>query len=399
MTSDPQPGFSPEPHRFDSLTEEQLRHPVSVKWSTYPEHALPLWVADMDLPISDELKAALQDRLEQPMGYANTESPDIPLRQLLIQKLAQEGVPGLLGQQITLIPSVVQGLYAAVAAFTQPGEEVVALTPTYPPFHHSVQKQGRVWKSAPLVHTDAGWQIDWDALEAAITPQTRLMLLCHPHNPTGRIWTDEERRQLAQVAKRHDLTICSDELHADLCYPGAPEFRSMASEPDAADRTVVLTGPGKAYNLAGIAAGAMISRNPELLERIQAAVGGLVGHLGAYNASAWELALTHAQPWREEVMDYLHGNRELVREWAESEPLVRFTAPEATYLAWLDLHQHPQAARMQTYLIERGVALNDGTTFTIPEEGSTLQGFVRLNFATSRPVLREALSRLSAALQ
>ncbi|MDO4264671.1 MAG: aminotransferase class I/II-fold pyridoxal phosphate-dependent enzyme, partial [Deinococcus sp.] len=371
----------PAPHRFDALTADTVRHPVSLKWNTYPPEALALWIADMDLPVSEDLRRALTERLGMPLGYSDVHSAAVPLKALLIRQLEQQGVSGLSGDHIRLLPAVVPGLYAAVAAFTAPGESVVALTPTYPPFHMAVQTQGRVWRSAPLRDDGQSWQIDWEALEAAITPHTRLLLLCHPHNPSGRVWTLDELTRLAAVAERHDLTVCSDELHADLRYPGAPEFRSFASLPAAEGRTVVLTGPGKSYNIAGIGCGAMISRNPQLLAQVQAAVGGLLGQPHAFNVSAWELALTHAQPWLAEVLDYLAGNREMIREWASGEPLVRFHTPEATYLAWLDLRAHPQAHRMQSYLIEQGVALNDGATFTVPEEAGQYQGFVRLNFA------------------
>ncbi|ADY26070.1 Cystathionine beta-lyase [Deinococcus proteolyticus MRP] len=386
------------PHRFDDLDAGSFRHPVSLKWNTYPPDALALWIADMDLPVSEDLRRALTERLQNPLGYSDVTGAAVPLKALLIRRLAEQGVPDLTGEHIRLMPAVVPGLYAAVAAFTAPGEGVVALTPTYPPFHMAVQTQGRVWRSAPLQDDGERWQIDWDALEAAITPDTRLLLLCHPHNPSGRVWTLDELTRLAELAERRDLTVCSDELHADLRHPGAPEFRSFASLPAAEGRTVVLTGPGKSYNIAGIGCGAMISRNPQLLARVQSAVGGLLGQPHAFNVSAWELALTHAQPWLDEVLDYLTGNRDLIREWAENEPLVRFHAPEATYLAWLDLRAHPKAHRMQQYLVEQGVALNDGATFTVPEEAEQYQGCVRLNFATSRPVLREALTRLSRAL-
>ncbi|GHF98264.1 aminotransferase class I [Deinococcus piscis] len=392
------PVHAPAPHRFDDLTAEAVRHPVSLKWNTYPAGALALWIADMDLPISEELRCALTERLGVPLGYSDVTSAAVPLKALLIRRLQEQGVPDLTGDHIRLMPAVVPGLYASVAAFTAPGESVVALTPTYPPFHMAVQTQGRVWRSAPLRDDGQSWQIDWDALEAAITPDTRLLLLCHPHNPSGRVWTPQELTRLAEVAERHDLTVCSDELHADLRYPGAPAFQSFASLPAAAERTVVLTGPGKSYNIAGIGCGAMISRNPQLLARVQDTVGGLLGQPHPFNVSAWELALTHAQPWLDEVLDYLDGNRQLIREWADGEPLVRCHTPEATYLAWLDLRAHPEAQRMQQYLVQQGVALNDGTTFTAPQEAGQYQGFVRLNFATSRPVLREALERISRAL-
>lgn len=386
------------PHRFDSLTAEALRHPVSLKWNTYPLEALPLWIADMDLPISEELRRALEGRLRQPLGYSDNASERVVLKQLLAARLVAQGAPGLGAEHIRLLPAVVPGLYAAVATFTQPGETVLALTPIYPPFHMAVTLQGRQWRGVPLADTPEGWRIDWEALEAAVTPDTRLLMLCHPHNPVGRVWTADELRRLAEFAERHDLTVCSDELHADLRYSGAPEFRSFAAQPAAAQRTVVLSGPGKTYNIAGLSAGAVISPNPALVARIQAQVGGLLGQIAAFNASAWELALTEASPWLAEVLEYLEGNRDLVSEWAAAEPLVRFHPPEATYLAWLDLRAHPQAGRLQPYLIEQGVALNDGATFAPAPEAAQYQGYVRLNFATSRPVLQEALERLSRTL-
>lgn len=387
---------------FDQLTAQSIHHPVSLKWNTYAAQALPLWIADMDLPISQELLAALEERLHAPLGYTDTGSSKVALKERLAARLAEQGVAGLSGRNIHLMPAVVPGLYAAVAAFTQRGEGVLAFTPTYPPFHMAVQKQGRIWQGVALQYTEETdkptWQIDWNALEAAVTPQTRLLMLCHPHNPTGRVWTADELSKLADFTERHDLTVCCDELHADLRYPDSPDFRSFASLPQAAQRTVILTGPGKSYNIAGLSAGAIISPNEALVEQIKDCVGGLLGSISAFSLSAWELALMHAGPWLTEVLDYLHGNRELVREWAAGEPLVKFVAPEATYLAWLDLRAHPQAHRIQAYLTEQGVALSDGATFTAPEDAERYQGFVRLNFATSRPVLQEALSRLSTAL-
>lgn len=379
---------------FDQWTAQDIHHTVSLKWNTYPAEVLPLWIADMDLPAAPELLSALAQRLQAPLGYGQITS----LRERLIAQMADQGITDLGSENIHLMPAVVTGLYAAVATFTEPGEGVLALTPTYPPFHMAVQNQGRMWQGVPLADTPDGWQIDWAALEAAVTPQTRLLMLCHPHNPSGRVWTAAELERLADFVERHDLLVCSDELHADLVYPGSPEFRSFASLPQAAQRTVVLTGPGKTYNIAGLSIGGLSSPNAELVARVRSRVGGLMGSVSALNVSAWELALEHAQPWREEVLRLLKSNREQVSTWAKAEPLVRFHLPEATYLAWLDLRAHPQAHRIHAYLIEQGIGLNDGTTFTAPAESAAYQGFVRLNFATSRPVLTEALRRLSAAL-
>jgi cystathionine beta-lyase len=285
-----------------------------------------------------------------------------------------------------------------VAGLTGVGEEVLTMTPIYPPFLGAIADQGRRTRQVPLVQGErgeqgvGGWKIDWSAMEAAVTPATRLLMLCHPHNPTGRIWSVEELSQLAAFAQRHRLWVVSDELHADLSLEGGfVPFVSVAS-PEVRMRTVTVTGPCKTYNTAGVGIGAMISHNPEIVARIKKVGGGLLGHAGTLSVTMWRTALQDDGEWLASVLGYLRRNRELVATFVrERLPGVVFHPPQATYLAWLDYRGHRKAAEIQQYLLAEGkVALNDGPMF-----GTGYQGFVRLNFATSAAILKEALERMA----
>ena len=382
-------------HPFESVSPATLRHADSVKWTLYGEDVLPLWVADMDYPVAEPILSALHDRLTRSVGYAQVRG-DPTLKGLLIGKLERDGLSGLSPEGVGFLPGVVPGLYAAVQALTQPGDEVLTVIPVYPPFLSAITDHGRVLKAAPLQETPGGWAMDFEALEAAVSEKTKLLMLCHPHNPTGRVWTKGELGQLADFALKHNLYVVSDELHADLRYSDAPEYVPFAAvNPALAPRIVTLTGPCKAYNTAGLGIGAMISHTPELIIRLERATHGIMGHPGALSITMWQAALRDGQAWLTETVKYLQGNRDFLSEFLARElPNVPYTPPQATYLAWLDLREHPRAADIQSFLLEDAkIALNDGPTF-----GAGSQGFVRLNFATSRKLLQEGLERLATAV-
>ncbi len=383
------------PHPYDALLPDTLRHADNFKWTLFGDEVLPMWVADMDFPVAPAILEALQDRLTRSVGYYQLRGDPL-LKQLLIAKLECDGLSNLTPEGVAFLPGVVPGLYAAVQALTQPGDEVLTVTPIYPPFLSAITGQGRVLKAAPLQETPGGWTMDFEALEAAVSEKTKLLMVCHPHNPTGRVWTRAELGQLADFALKHQLYVVSDELHADLRYPDAPEYLPFAAvHPELAERTITLTGPCKTYNTAGLGIGAMVSSNSELITRLEQATHGLMGHPGALSVTMWQAALMGGAGWLAETVKYLQGNRDFLTQFLARElPSVPYTPPEATYLAWLDLRGHPRAEDIQTFLLEEAkLALNDGVTF-----GSGSQGFVRLNFATSRPLLQEGLERLAHAI-
>ncbi|WP_425148140.1 MalY/PatB family protein [Deinococcus sp.] len=377
------------------LSESALRHPESAKWQMYPPEVLPLWVADMDFAVAPAILEALQARLTRGLGYAPFEVEQTRLASLLRQKLSAQGLNDLPTGGLRTLPGVVPGLYAAVAALSSPGDEVLTMTPVYPPFLSAIRDQGRVLKAADLVQDESGWQIDWDALEAAVSPATRLLMLCHPHNPTGRVWTRAELERLGEFALRHRLWVVSDELHADLSF-GGPHVAFASVHPGLPERTVTLTGPCKAYNTAGLGIGAAVSHHLALLDRMTLLTRGLQGHASALSTTMWVAALESGADWLAQVLAQLRANRDHLSARLRRElPWARFSPPEATYLAFLDFRQHPRCADIQQFLIaEAKVGLNDGPPF-----GDGYQGFVRLNFATSPAILDEAVDRIVRAVE
>ncbi|BDP41983.1 aminotransferase class I [Deinococcus aetherius] len=382
---------------YGSLDPATLRHVDSLKWTVYGEGIIPLWVADMDYPVAPPIVAALQDRLGRGLGYHQLLG-DPTLGGQLRDHLATQGLTDLPAEGISFLPGVVPGIYAAVKALTEPGEPVVTMTPVYHPFHLSITDQGRRVAAAPLREGERRWEIDWEALEAA-TEGSRLLLLCHPHNPTGRVWDEGELARLRDLVLARDLWVMSDELHADLRYTGRA-FEAFAADPQVRAKTITLTGPCKAYNTAGLGIGAMVGHDPELVQRVKKAAGGLMGHPSALSVTMWQAALREGGPWLEGMVAYLRGNRDVLQAFVETQlPWVRSFPVEATYLAWLDLRSHPRAGDIQKFLLEEArIAVHDGPVFAPEELKPQYQGFIRVNFATSRALLIEALERMAEAL-
>lgn len=370
-----------------------LRHPDSAKWTYYPPDVLPLWVADMDFAIAPSIRAALIERVGRPLGYHAFNDPLLPL---LREKLHRIGYPKIPDGGIHFINGVVQGLFASVLGLTALGDDVMTNIPIYPPFLWAIQKQNRGSRLAQLKDTAQGWQFDFDAMESAITPATRLLMICHPHNPTGRLFNPNELRQLADFAQRHQLLVVSDELHADLTLDGPfIPFVSVAP-PELQMRTVTLTGPCKTYNTAGLPIGAMISHNLALIDKLKKTIFCIGGHPSTLSFTMWRAALQDDGQWLNNVLEKLRSNRQLLKNFiAEQLPTVRLATPQATYLAWLDFLAHANSPNIQKYLLETAkVALNPGQDF-----GPGFEGYVRLNFATSSTILQEALNRIATALQ
>lgn len=381
------------PHPFDQLNLEEVRGSHSVKWSLFPEDVLPLWVADMDYPIAEPIVQAIQARLSKRIGYPQG-TGDPELLDAIIAKQERLGLKGLQRENLWLTSSVVPGIYASVLALSSVGEEVITQVPVYHPFLLALSDYGRVTKANPMQPGASGWEIDFEQLESLVTPATRLLMLCNPQNPTGRVFTRSELEKLAEFALEHRLWVMVDELWADLIYDGEHiPFASLSEE--IAQRTVTLTGPCKAFNTAGLGGGVAISRNRAILERMQNVSKGVGGHPNVLSMAAWLAALQHGQPWLRETLAYLKANRDfLSRFLAEKLPEVGYIPPQATYLAWLDFRALGLEDPHKFALEQARVALNDGAIF-----GEGFKGYLRLNFATSRPLLQEALERLAGALR
>ena len=356
---------------------------------------MPLWVADMDFLPAPEILAALKARADTWLGYGSM-AGNPKLLEGIVEHMAGFGWTNLEPKDIWFVSGVVPGMYASVLGISSVNDEIITQTPIYPPFMSSIKDHNRKMLENKMLISDGVWSIDFDQLETLVTPGTRILMICNPHNPTGRVFTRAELEKLAAFVLKHRLYVISDELHANLILePGMQHIPFASLSPEISGRTVTITGPCKTFTTAGLGIGAVISTNQKLLERIQATTKGLMGHPNSMSEAAWLAGLELGTPWLEKTKTYLHANREFLGAYLrEHLPKVRCILPEATYLAWLDFNQYPQAPEIQKFLLETAkVGLNEGTNF-----GADYTGFVRLNFATSRQVLTQALERIRTAL-
>jgi cystathionine beta-lyase len=372
---------------FDFDRPPERRGTDSVKWGRYAgRDVLPLWVADMDFAVAPAIEEALQRRVAHGVfGYA---APWPSLVESVVEHLQAEYAWAVDPAWLVWLPGLVTGLHVACRAV---GGGAVTATPIYPPFLSASERL----VTAPLRRGADRWEWDLPALEAALAPDTRLLLLCHPHNPVGRAWDEAELRAIEALAARRGLTVCSDEIHCGLLLDGGRRHRPYASlSAEAAQRSITLMAPSKTFNLPGLGCAFAVIPDAALRRRFHGAMRGIVPHVNVLGLVACEAAFRHGGAWHRALLDYLRANRERVRAAVAAEPTLRTTPVEATCLAWIDAGgtglDHPQA-----HFEAAGVGLSGGRDFGPP---GRYDRFVRLNFGCSRAVLDEALARLRAAL-
>jgi len=368
----------------------------SLKWQRYGE-ALPLWVADMDFLSPEPVRAALRERIDHGVfGYG---APPEALTETLCARLADLYHWQVNPEQIVYLPGLVCGLNVACRAVGEPGDAVLVQPPVYPPFLSAPIHQDRQLLTAEL-HAEAQdgmlyYRFDEATLTAAVTPKTRLFMLCHPHNPVGRAFNEMELQRLAAFCQRHDLTVCSDEIHGDLLLDGRRHIPFATLSPEIAQRCITLMAPSKTFNIAGLGASFAIIENPTLRRRFQHAMRGIVPDANILALHAALAAYQYGNDWLQQLLDYLAGNRDYALDYiARHLPGVGATRPQATYLLWLDCRHAITTDNPHRFFLEHAqVALNDGLTF-----GPGGQGFVRLNFGCARATLHEGLERMRTAL-
>lgn len=376
---------------FDVLPDRRATE--SLKWRAYDADVLPMWVADMDFRSPEPVIAALRERVEHGVfGYPGRVSG---FNDALMARLSARYGWQVTPEQIVFMPGVVTGFNWVVQTLCAANEAVLVQTPVYPPFLSAPANGGCLRQDAALVRrADGRYEIDFDLFERSITPQTRLFILCNPHNPVGRVFTPQELSRLAEICLRHGVWICSDEIHCDLIY--APHQHTPIASLDAeiARQTVTLMAPSKTYNIAGLECSFAIVPDAGLRERLQAGRRGLVGWVNVLGQVAALAAYRDGQPWLDELLAYLQSNRDLVARFAQQElPGVEMTPMEGTYLAWLDCRSTGLENPYRFFLEEGRVALSDGADF-----GPGGEGFVRLNFGCPRAMLQDALERMRRAL-
>ena len=383
---------------FDFDTAPERRDTDSQKWQKYAgRDVLPLWVADMDFRSAPAILAALHRRVDHGIfGYARPVKSTVDA---VVSALEQRHGWKIEPSWIVWLPGLVVGLNVTAQAFAQAGEEVLTLAPVYPPFLSAPKNSARASVSVPFVHPPAGggrWEIDWDLLERAVTPRTRLFYLCNPHNPLARVWRRAELARLAEFCERHDLVLCSDEIHCDLILdPALPHVPTSVLSPEIAARTITLMAPSRTYNVPGLGTSFAIISDPARRARFVRATAGIVAEVTSLGFAACEAAYRDCEPWRQELLAYLRGNREYLLETIARElPGAKVEAPiEATYLLWMNVSALG-LERPAAHFEQHGVGLSDGAMY-----GAAPGTHLRLNFGCPRATLVEALRRMQAALR
>ncbi|MFC4034772.1 MalY/PatB family protein [Streptomyces polygonati] len=384
------PPAPPVPPGFDDVRIEELLSRRTLKWGRHGAGVLGAWIAEMDFPLAPAVRRALHDAVERgETGY--------PLRDI------RTGLPvacsDWLGRTfgwpvpaewIFLLPDVLAGIGLGIDFYSRPGSAVVVPTPAYPPFFEVAAAQGRQVVEVPLTSDSGRPALDLPAIGAALAAGAGTVLLCNPHNPSGRVLTSGELLALSRTVAEAGARVIADEIHAPLTYAGHEHVPYASVSPEAAAHTVTLTSASKGWNLAGLkCAQAVLSNEGDVARwrtvpfhrRHGASTLGIAASIAAY---------TEGDPWRRELVGYLDANRRFLAGVLDRElPAVGHRSPEATYLAWLDCRGLPLDDPAEHLLRHGRIALSDGRVF-----GAAGRGFVRLNFATSRPILERVVTAL-----
>ncbi len=382
---------------FEDLDTARLRCRVSEKWRRHGGEILPAWVAEMDFPLAEPIRDVLTAAVDNhDFGY-----PPWP-HEMGLPRAFAERMQARYGwhadpDRVEVLSDVVQGITLGLLAYTAPGDAVLVQTPIYPPFLGSVRQTGRRLVTSALIDGGGGFEIDFEHLRE-VSQGAKVLLLCHPHNPTGRVFTRAELGALAELAVERDWLVLSDEIHADLTFSGQSFVPFAALGPEIAARTVTLTSASKAFNIAGLRCAVAHFGTRALHERFNAVlpphVRGGLGILGLYcTLAAWQ----SGGAWLEQVRSTLDGHRHwLLQQFKARLPQAVVHLPEATYLAWLDLRKLELPTSPAAFFHERArVALSDGAAFG----GEDFRGYARLNYATSRAILSEILERIFHAAE
>ncbi|GAB1234922.1 MalY/PatB family protein [Ferrigenium sp. UT5] len=357
-------------------------------------NVIPLWVADMDFAVPAAVQRALLERAAHPVfGY--TLYPE-SLYASLIHWLATRHPWKITRDSILFCPGVVPSLHACIMALSRPGDGVIVQPPVYAPFLSAPETCGRKLLLNPLMLKEGRYFFDLDDFERCAKQGGRLLILCSPHNPVGRVWQQDELQALLAVCERHAITVVSDEIHADLIYPGHRHV-PLATLTDKV-KIVTAVAPSKTFNIPGLGLSALVV--PEAADRKAITQAFDTLHVSANNPFsivAFEAAYREGAPWLDDLMAYLAGTRDRVRDFLQQHlPQIRMTEPEGTYLLWLDCRAMGlNDKQLKDFFVQKaGVGMSPGALFG--EGGS---GHMRMNIGAPRSVIQQALENISAALR
>ncbi|MDD3352162.1 PatB family C-S lyase [Zoogloea sp.] len=379
---------------FDFTTAPDRSASDSIKWRRYAgRDILPMWVADMDFAAPPPVLDALRRRIDHGVfGYAD---PWPSVLEAVVEGIARDHDWHIHPDWLVWLPGVVTGFNLAARAVGRPGSGVFTATPVYPPFLHAPAHSERRLVSVPLLRQQDRWEWDWPATEAAVADDVSLFMLCNPHNPVGRVFQRDELTRIAALAERHDLIICSDEIHCGLVLdPNTPHIPIASLDETVARRTITLMAPSKTWNIPALYCAFAIIPDHGLRNRYKRAMAGIVPHVNVLGLTATEAAYRDGDPWRQALLTTLRANARKTIDAIQALPGVRTTPVEATYLAWIDCAGLLQERGLDgpcAFFEAAGVGLSDGRDFGQP-------GFVRLNFGCPPARLEEALRRIRHAV-
>jgi len=385
-------------YNFDEIIER--RGTDCVKYDLLESYfgngdALPLWVADTDFRTPDFIMDALHNRMNHEV-LAYSYRPD-SYYEAIINWMEKKHGWKIDREMITSSPGVVSAVTMLIMALSEPGDKVIVQTPVYFPFFTSIKGSGREMIENPLMLKDGRYTFDFENLRQIIDSQTKLLILCSPHNPGGMVWTKEELEELSRICIENGIIIISDEIHADLVFTGNKHIPVPMVSDEIAMNSAVLMAASKTFNVAGLSTAFVIIPNKKIrvkyervLRTIHIDSGNIFGNI------ATEAALANGYDWLNQLMIYLEDNYNYLENFLTARmPKIKIMRPEATFLVWLDFTAYNLSEiQLAKLLIDGGVALNKGSIF-----GTGGEGYFRLNFGCPRAVLEEGLKKIEKALK
>jgi cystathionine beta-lyase len=379
---------------FDKIVSRETTN--CAKWDTVEKGLLPMWVADMDFQSPSEVIAALQERAEHGIfGYSGGYGGWF---EALMQWMEKRYRWAPQREWISTSPGVVAALFMLVRALTEPGDRIIIQPPVYRPFYYVASSNGCELLENPLYFDGRKYRMDLEQLRQTVDSRVKLLILCSPHNPVGRVWSRDELLALGQFCLEHEITIISDEIHSDLVLPGYKHTVLASVSQELEQNMIVCNAPSKTFNIAGIPASNIIIANEKLRSAYRRVLRGSGLALpNVFAVTAVEAAYTYGEAWLEELLLYLEDNYRLASSYiAERIPEIKVVDPEGTYLLWLDCHGLSlNDKELDSFIKEKArLLLEPGTIF-----GTGGSGFQRMNIACPRSRLLEALQRLETAVR
>jgi cystathionine beta-lyase len=380
---------------FDFNKDTDRKHSCSEKWHKYKDtDIIPMWLADSDFETAPEIIQALHDRVDHGIfGYA--EQPTAEVKDAIIYHLSTQYDWDIDRDWIVPLSGIVNGLTISclVASQGSSNKKVDILVPTtiYPPFNYVTANTGNQAIKVPIKLEDGRWVLDFNALESVITPETKLLLFCNPHNPGGTVYTHEELTRLHSICKTHDILICSDEIHCDLILDKNKKHIPIGKlNKDANLRTITLMAASKTYNIAGLSFGFAIIANPKLRKEFSKNVMELMPDANLLGQVATTAAFKLGESWRKQQITFLRANHDYLFKEINSIPQLKMYPLEATFLAWINISRL-KLEDTADFFEKAGVGISPGTYFGDPN-------FIRLNFACRRSQLEEVVKRIKTAI-